>query len=80
MEHGYKCGGWGESGEVTDNNSRTTIVVAGAEIPSGALSNQVYHRQLNLNMFKTKLTTPPKLTLYHSSVSGNDRTSNHVVT
>lgn len=44
MEHGYKGGGWVKSGEVTDNNSRTTMVVAGAEIPSGAISNQVHHR------------------------------------
>lgn len=61
-----------EDGEVTDNNGRTTTIVAGAEIPSGAFSNQMYHRKLNLHTSKRELTTPPKLTLYISSVSGND--------
>lgn len=71
MEDGYQGGGWVKSGEVTDNNGRTTTIVAGAEIPSGAFSNQMYHRQLNLHMSKIELTTPPKLILYHYSVSGN---------
>ena len=40
MEDGYQGGGWVKSEEVTDNNGRTTtIVVAGADIPSGASSH-----------------------------------------
>lgn len=67
----YQVGGWVKSGEVTDNNGRTTTIAAGAEIPSGTFSSQTYHRQLNLNISNTELTTPPKQILYHSSVSGN---------
>lgn len=35
--------------------------------------------QYNLNMSKTKLIIPPKLTLYRFSVSGNDLTIHQVV-
>lgn len=53
---------------------RTRTAFAGAETPLGLIPNQMYHEQLHLDMSAAELMIPLKLTLYPSSVAGNDWT------